>query len=86
VPRVVGKKLAQAKKAIRRHRCTVGKVRHKWSRKFTKNTVISQRPHGGAVLAHNGRVNLVVSIGKCHDDGDHDLDDRCPPVAEHNRP
>ena len=48
--------------------------------------MISQRPHGGAVLAHNGRVNLVVSLGLCRDDGDHDLDDRCPPVTERNRP
>lgn len=61
-------------------------MRHEWSRKFTKNQVISQRPRGGKVLAHNGRVNLVVSSGKCQDDGDHDLDDRCPPVTERGRP
>jgi beta-lactam-binding protein with PASTA domain len=86
VPKVVGKSLSKARKAIRSHRCKVGRVRHKWSRKLTKNKVISQRPRAGRVLRHNGHVSLVVSIGKCHDDGDHDLDDRCPPITEHNGP
>ena len=86
VPKVVGKSFSKARRAIRRHHCRVGAVRHKWSRRFTENHVISQRPPGGRVLAHNHRVNLVVSIGLCHNDHDHDLDDRCPPVAEHNKP
>jgi hypothetical protein len=64
----------------------VGNVRHKWSKKFTRNTVISQRPPAGRVLPHGHRVNLVVSSGLCHDDHDHDLDDRCPPVTEHKSP
>lgn len=86
MPKVRGKGLSKAKRAIRSRHCRVGGVRQKWSRKFTRNKVISQRPRGGTVLAHNGRVNLVVSIGKCHDDGDHDQDDLCPPVTERGKP
>jgi beta-lactam-binding protein with PASTA domain len=79
---VVGKKRQKAARAIRRAHCTVGRVRHKWSRRFTKGKVISQHPRARTILRHGGRVNLVVSIGKCHDDHDHDLDDRCPPVTQ----
>jgi hypothetical protein len=86
VPKVVGKTFSKAKRAIRSHHCRVGKVRHRWSRKFAKDKVIAQRPPGGRMVAPNHRVNLVVSIGLCHNDHDHDLDDRCPPVTEHNKP
>jgi hypothetical protein len=64
----------------------VGKVRRKWSKIYTIRKVISQRPPGGKVLPNGARVNLVVSKGKCHDDHDHDLDDRCPPFTEKKGP
>src|SRR2546421_646254 len=68
VPDVVGKKRGRATRAIVHAHCKVGKVRKKWSRTFEKNHVISQAPPAGTVLPYHGRVNLVISLGKCRND------------------
>jgi hypothetical protein len=64
VPKVVGKKLPAARKAIVRAHCRVGKVRKKFSRRVKKGRVLAQSPKAGKRLAKNAKVNLVVSRGR----------------------
>jgi PASTA domain len=64
VPRVVGKPLAQAKAAVRRGHCTLGKVSYARSRKVRRGRVLAQRPKAGARLRRGARVNLIVSSGR----------------------
>jgi len=63
VPRVVGKKLVVAKRAIKRARCRVGRVRKARSRR-PSGRVLSQRPRAGVKRPRGTRVNLVVSRGR----------------------
>ena len=61
VPRVTGKALANAGRAIVRAHCTLGAVTRVRSAKVKKGQVISQRPRPGKHLANGARVRLVVS-------------------------
>ena len=63
VPRVVGKKLATARTAIRRARCSVGRIRRSRSRR-AKGRVAGQSPRAGRRVRVGTRVNLVVSRGR----------------------
>ena len=63
MPRVVGKKLAVAKRVIRSRHCSVGRVKKAYSAKKS-GIVISQKPRPGVRLAPHARVNLVVSKGR----------------------
>jgi beta-lactam-binding protein with PASTA domain len=58
VPRLIGVRLARAKKKIRRARCAVGKVKRLRSRMVGR--VIAQKPQAGAVRPRGTRVALVV--------------------------
>lgn len=62
VPRVRGKKLAAARRAIRRAKCRVGRVRKARSRR-PSGRVLAQTPRPGRRLAVGTKVNLVVSRG-----------------------
>jgi hypothetical protein len=64
VPKVQGKKLKEAKRAITRAHCSVGKVRASFSPKMKKGRVISQQPRPGKKLAPRAKVRLKVSKGK----------------------
>jgi PASTA domain-containing protein len=64
VPKVVGKSLAAAKKAITHADCTVGKVTKAFSKKVNKGRVISSKPKAGKHLAYRAKVALTVSKGK----------------------
>jgi hypothetical protein len=64
VPKLKGKRLKAAKRAIKAHDCSVGKIRHAFSTKVKKGRVISQKPGPRRLLAHGARVRLVVSKGK----------------------
>jgi sugar lactone lactonase YvrE len=64
VPRVVGKRLAAAKLAIKRRHCRTGTVRKAYSRKVKKGVVVSQSRRAGKVVAANSKINLVVSKGR----------------------
>jgi len=64
VPKVKGKTLSAAKRAIKAHACSVGKVTHASSRKVKKGHVISQKPKPGSRLKHGAKVSLVVSRGR----------------------
>jgi uncharacterized repeat protein (TIGR01451 family) len=64
VPKVKGKPLAAAKRALALASCTTGKVTRKYSTKVKKGRVLSQAPAPGTRLGHLAPVNLVVSRGR----------------------
>ena len=64
VPKVKGKSLSAAKRSIKTHNCSVGKIKHATSRTVKKGHVISQKPKPGKRLKHGAKVNLVVSKGR----------------------
>ena len=64
VPKVTGKSLTAAKRAITAHDCRVGTIKHAFSTKVKKGRVISEKPKAGTRLKHGAKVNLVVSKGK----------------------
>ncbi len=63
VPRVKEKRLAQARRLIRRAHCSLGRITRRFSRTVPKRSVISQQPRPGA-RSERGKVHLVVSKGK----------------------
>jgi hypothetical protein len=64
VPKVNTKALKRAKRSIRAHACTIGKIKHARSGTLKRGRVISQKPKAGRRLKHGARVNLVVSSGR----------------------
>jgi hypothetical protein len=64
VPRVTGKRLAAAKRAIAANRCRTGKVSYATSRKTAKGRVISQSRRPGRTFPANTKIGLVVSRGR----------------------
>ena len=62
VSKVTGKTLANAKRALTRNYCRVGRVSHAYSRK-RKGRVSAQSRRAGAVLAALAKVKLTVSRG-----------------------
>ncbi len=64
VPKLKGKRLKAAKRAIKTHECRVGRIRHAFSTKVKKGRVISQKPKPHKLLTRGARVKLVVSRGK----------------------
>jgi hypothetical protein len=63
VPKVTGKGMAAAKRAIKGHGCRVGTIKRAFSKKVKKGRVISQKPKAGKRLKHGAKVSLVVSKG-----------------------
>lgn len=63
VPRLHGKTVTAAKRALRAHFCSLGKIKHAFSR-MRKGRVFSEKPAQGKHLRHGARVALVVSKGK----------------------
>ncbi len=64
VPKVKGKTLVKARKAIKKAHCSVGRVKQSFSRKIGKGRVSAQKPKPGTKLRAGAKVNLVVSKGK----------------------
>jgi hypothetical protein len=64
VPKVVGKRLASAKRTITTRHCRTGKVGHAYSRKHGRGIVLSQSRRPGRVLPAGSRIDLVVSRGR----------------------
>jgi PASTA domain/Low-density lipoprotein receptor repeat class B len=60
VPRVVGKTLSAAKKAITKAHCKVGTVKRRLSAHRRRGHVISQSPKAGRNIARGKRIDLVV--------------------------
>ena len=66
VPRLVGRRIASARRAIASRHCRVGKVGHAYSGKRKKGIVISQSRRSGRVLPARSKINLIVSRGRRH--------------------
>ena len=66
VPKLKGKSLKGARRALKAHNCSLGKVKHSFSTKVKKGRVISQKPKPGKRLKHGAKVSLVLSNGKHH--------------------
>ena len=64
VPKLAGKTLAQAKAALTKANCRLGKVTKAYSAKVKKGRVIKQSPGVGRTLAKGAKVNVVLSRGK----------------------
>jgi Regulator of chromosome condensation (RCC1) repeat/PASTA domain len=64
VPKVVGTRVASAKRTIARSHCRTGKVSYAYSRKRMKGIVISQSRRPGKVLPARSKINLIVSRGR----------------------
>jgi len=60
VPRVIGMRLAVARKKIGSANCNTGRVRRARSAKTRVGKVLSQSPKAGAVRTRGTKVNLVV--------------------------
>jgi hypothetical protein len=63
VPNVLGLGLLAAKAQIRKHGCTVGTIRRRYSSGFRAGHVMAESPRRGSVLAHGAPVDLVLSRG-----------------------
>jgi hypothetical protein len=64
VPKVVGKRVASAKRTIAQRHCGTGKVGYAYSRKHKKGVVISQNRRPGTVLPARSKIDLIVSRGR----------------------
>lgn len=64
VPRVVGRRLGNARQTIRRRYCSVGKVTTAFSARVGKRRVVSQEPKAGRRRPFGAKLELVVSMGK----------------------
>jgi hypothetical protein len=64
VPRVKGKILRAAKRAIQAAHCQVGTIKRAFSRTVKKGRVLSEKPRSGRKLADGAKVALTVSKGK----------------------
>lgn len=66
VPKLKGKKLRVAKKALRKAHCAPGKVKHRFSGKVKKGRVIRAGKNRGTRLLAGSKVKLSVSRGAKH--------------------
>jgi hypothetical protein len=64
VPKLERKGLKAAKRAIKAHDCSVGRIRRAFSTKVKKGRVISQKPKPHRRLRHGAKVNCTLSKGK----------------------
>ena len=63
-PGVKRETLANAKRSIKRHGCSVGKITYDLSNTVKKGRVLSQNPQEGWRREHGAKVNLAVSKGR----------------------
>jgi hypothetical protein len=64
VPRLVGKTLKQAKRALKKAGCKPGKAKGKYSKKRKKGRILTQRYKAGTKLPAGAKVPLAVSRGQ----------------------
>ncbi len=64
VPRLKGKKLSAAEKALRKAHCKVGKVKHVKSSKLARGRVMGTTPGAGRRLRAGSKIELWVSNGR----------------------
>ncbi len=63
VPKVTGKTLTTAKKAITRAHCAVGKIRQAASSTIPSGVVVAENPAAGTHVDYGTKVDLIVSKG-----------------------
>jgi hypothetical protein len=63
VPRVIGKRLAEARAAIAKAHCRMGSIGYGDSRKRKKGVVLAQNRPPGKLLQPGARIDLVVGRG-----------------------
>jgi hypothetical protein len=61
VPRLTGRKLRAAKRALKRRSCRAGRVQRRSSTRVKPGRVLAQKPKAGSVRPVGARVRLVVS-------------------------
>jgi beta-lactam-binding protein with PASTA domain len=66
VPKVVGKTLAKATRALTAHHCRLGTVRRIASSSRKQGHVLRESPAAGRHLGHNARVSLWLGKGPAH--------------------
>jgi eukaryotic-like serine/threonine-protein kinase len=64
VPKLRGKRLKAAKRALAKAHCKVGTIARKYSAVVGKGRVISQKPKPGSHRRVGTKVRLAVSRGK----------------------
>jgi alpha-tubulin suppressor-like RCC1 family protein len=64
VPKVVGRRVASAKRTLAKRHCRTGKVGYAYSRTRKQGIVISQSRRPGRVLPARSKINLIVSRGR----------------------
>src|SRR5262249_21518462 len=64
VPKLIGQKPKQARRAIVKHLCSVGKVTRGHSRNRLKGRVMGQKPRAGRLLPEHSRVRFKVGLGR----------------------
>ncbi|HEY6834981.1 MAG TPA: PASTA domain-containing protein [Gaiellaceae bacterium] len=64
VPRLKGKGLKAAKRALKAHDCSAGTIKRTFSNTVKKGRVISQKPKPHTRLRHGAKVKLTVSKGR----------------------
>jgi hypothetical protein len=64
VPKVVGRQLRAAQRAIKAGHCRTGRVGRAYSRRVKKGSVISQSRRARRLLPVSSKINLVVSRGR----------------------
>jgi hypothetical protein len=64
VPRLKGRTLLAARRAINRANCRLGRVKRSYSTSVAAGRVIRQQPRAGRQLARYARVSVVLSRGK----------------------
>lgn len=63
VPKLIGKTLKQAKKALKKANCKTGKTKKANSKKRKKGRIVKQRYKAGTKLAAGAKVPLTISKG-----------------------
>ena len=63
VPKLRGKTLLAARRAVKRRHCALGRVRRAYSSVIRRGRVLSQRPAPGAHRPRGAKVNLTISRG-----------------------
>jgi hypothetical protein len=66
VPNVKGRNLVTARRMLKAHFCSAGRIEHAYSKKVKKGRVVSEKPKAGRELQPRATVNLVVSKGRRH--------------------
>jgi hypothetical protein len=64
VPNVMGNTLRAAKAALRKRRCSAGRIARAYSAKVKRGRVMAQTPRAGTRLPVGRRVRLTVSRGR----------------------